>query len=122
MLENEDIQPEKIDYDRPSDKLIKFLKRYYNLKDYIPQNNNYVIFNEYFLNKQPNNEGYEDEVENNTNFGVQNFRNTKNTISNWNMNHDFRNQTKPRTLASTSSMVNLKTKILFPSLLISNFN
>ncbi len=54
MITFEGFAPEKIAYDRPSDKLIKFLMRHYNLKDYIPQNNNYVIFNEYFLNNEDN--------------------------------------------------------------------
>lgn len=40
--------PHEIAYDRPSPKLISFLKKYFSLVDYIPQNNNYVIFKEYF--------------------------------------------------------------------------
>lgn len=48
MLKHENIIPEKMAYDRPSDKLLKFLKKYYNLRNYIPQNNNFVIYNEYF--------------------------------------------------------------------------
>lgn len=51
MIELENIYPEKIAYDRPSDKLIKFLAKHYHLRDYIPQNNNFVIFNEYFLSQ-----------------------------------------------------------------------
>lgn len=114
MLEKENILPEKIAYDKPSDKLIKFLKKYYNLKDYIPQNNNYVIFNEYFLNRQTfknNDYGYEEDVDQNNNFGRNNYSKTKNTNSDWNNNYnDNKTQAKPRTLAATSSMVNLNTK------------
>ena len=40
--------PEKLAYDRPSDKLISFLKKHYGLSGFIPQNNNYVIFDRYF--------------------------------------------------------------------------
>ena len=40
--------PAKIAYDRPSPKLIGFLRKYYNLSNYIPQNNNFVVFQEYF--------------------------------------------------------------------------
>lgn len=48
MLENESIEPRMLGYDRPSPKLLNFLSKYYNLNDYIEQNNNYVIFNDYF--------------------------------------------------------------------------
>lgn len=54
MINHEKIHPEKIAYDRPSDKLLKFLKKYYNLRNYIPQNNNFVIFDEYFFNVNNN--------------------------------------------------------------------
>ena len=40
--------PEKLAYDRPSEKLISFLKKHYNLCSFIPQNNNYVIFDRFF--------------------------------------------------------------------------
>ena len=48
MLEQEKIQPHKLGYDRPSDKFICFLSKHYNLKNYIPQNYNFVVFNLYF--------------------------------------------------------------------------
>jgi hypothetical protein len=35
-------------YDRPSHKYISFLKKHYNLYDYFPQNNNFVVFKDYF--------------------------------------------------------------------------
>ncbi len=40
--------PEKLAYDRPSEKLISFLKKHYKLSSFIPQNNNYVIFDRFF--------------------------------------------------------------------------
>jgi alpha-tubulin N-acetyltransferase 1 len=40
--------PEKLAYDRPSEKLTGFLKKHYGLAKFIPQNNNYVIFDKYF--------------------------------------------------------------------------
>ena len=40
--------PDKLAYDRPSEKLIGFLKKHYGLAKYVPQNNNYVIFDRYF--------------------------------------------------------------------------
>ena len=36
-------------YDRPSDKFLNFLKKHYGLKEYVPQNNNFVIFDDYFI-------------------------------------------------------------------------
>ena len=48
MLEKEKVNPEKLAYDRPSPKLLGFLKKHYGLINYIPQNNNYVIFNQYW--------------------------------------------------------------------------
>lgn len=50
MLEVERVRPEKLGYDRPSEKLIAFLAKHYGLKRYVPQNNNYVVFNAFFEN------------------------------------------------------------------------
>jgi alpha-tubulin N-acetyltransferase 1 len=48
MLQCERIEPRKLGYDRPSFKFLNFLKKYYGLYDYVPQNNNFVVFNDYF--------------------------------------------------------------------------
>jgi alpha-tubulin N-acetyltransferase 1 len=45
---DEQKHPAKLAYDRPSEKLIGFLKKHYGLVKYIPQNNNFVVFNQYF--------------------------------------------------------------------------
>ncbi|KAK2957111.1 putative Alpha-tubulin N-acetyltransferase [Blattamonas nauphoetae] len=42
------IPPHKIAYDRPSQKLIPFLRKHYGLSKYVPQNNNFVVFDNYF--------------------------------------------------------------------------
>lgn len=49
MLECEGVEASQLGYDRPSDKLISFLKKHYNLVEYIPQNNNFIVFNDYYL-------------------------------------------------------------------------
>ncbi|CAD8108597.1 unnamed protein product [Paramecium sonneborni] len=54
MLRCEIISPEKLAYDRPSPKLLGFLKKHYHLSNYIPQNNNFVIFSQYFENRKQN--------------------------------------------------------------------
>ena len=48
MLQNEGVRPEKLGYDRPSEKLIGFLGKHYGLKKYVPQNNNFVVFDAYW--------------------------------------------------------------------------
>jgi hypothetical protein len=48
MLKHEGVSPSKLGYDRPSSKFIGFLKKHYSLCNYVPQNNNYVVFKEYF--------------------------------------------------------------------------
>jgi hypothetical protein len=48
MLKFENIKPSNLAYDRPSPKLIAFLKKHYSLINFTPQNNNFVVFNEYF--------------------------------------------------------------------------
>ncbi len=44
----EGVEPRKLGYDRPSPKLRGFLSKHYRLKNYVPQNNNYVVFDDYF--------------------------------------------------------------------------
>jgi len=48
MLEVERVLPNKLAYDRPSPKLIKFLEKYFDLKSFVPQNNNFVIYDAYW--------------------------------------------------------------------------
>lgn len=49
MIECEKIEPRKLGYDRPSSKLLSFLKKHFHLSEYVPQNNKYVVYNDYFL-------------------------------------------------------------------------
>ena len=48
MLNFENISAKLIAYDRPSPKLIGFLKKHFELGSYTSQNNNFLLFNEYF--------------------------------------------------------------------------
>jgi hypothetical protein len=50
MLNKENIEPRKLAIDRPSSKFLSFMKKYYNLANFVPQNNNYVVFKDYFRN------------------------------------------------------------------------
>eukprot|EP00931_Biecheleriopsis_adriatica_P051598 TRINITY_DN29948_c0_g1_i1.p1 TRINITY_DN29948_c0_g1~~TRINITY_DN29948_c0_g1_i1.p1 ORF type:complete len:398 (+),score=50.07 TRINITY_DN29948_c0_g1_i1:97-1290(+) len=49
MLREERLVPSQLAYDRPSPKLIGFLAKHFGLTQYRPQNNNYVVFDDYFL-------------------------------------------------------------------------
>ena len=65
MLEHEGVRPEKLGYDRPSPKLLGFLAKHYGLKRYVPQNNNFVVYSQYFEDgnvenvKQKKNDGFQ---------------------------------------------------------------
>lgn len=48
MLAGEGVEPKYLAIDRPSTKLIAFLRKHYNLVSAIPQVNNYVIFSDFF--------------------------------------------------------------------------
>jgi len=48
MLQRELVDPRYLAVDRPSDKLISFLRKHYGLANIIPQVNNYVIFSGFF--------------------------------------------------------------------------
>lgn len=51
MLEHENVEPKKLAYDRPSPKLVKFLEKHYRLRNFIPQNNNFLVFDDYFRDR-----------------------------------------------------------------------
>lgn len=48
MLEHEGVLPNKLAYDRPSPKLLKFLEKHFDLSAFVPQNNNFVIYESYW--------------------------------------------------------------------------
>ena len=111
MLQFENKIPTELAYDRPSDKLLNFLNKYFGLINYIPQNNNYVVFDEFFdlISNTNNNITYDNdtnraikrlnnnyrEIENNKNYEMQNtlnkrndYNNSRNNRINNNMNYD----------------------------------
>ena len=48
MIKFEKKNPKELAYDRPSPKLISFLRKYFGLQGFIRQNNNFVVFDEFF--------------------------------------------------------------------------
>ena len=114
MLKFEKKIPTELAYDRPSPKLLNFLNKYFGLNNYIQQNNNYVVFDEFFdlISSNNNNITYDNDTnrainrlnninnyrenENNKNYEMQNPRNIgigndyrNNNINN--MNYDNQN-------------------------------
>lgn len=51
MLQHKHVEPVLMAYDRPSPKLLSFLSKHYNLTQSIPQVNNFVVFEGFFLDK-----------------------------------------------------------------------
>lgn len=52
MLQVEGKQALELGYDRPSPKLLGFLAKHYKLRNYSPQSNNFVVYEEYFKQQQ----------------------------------------------------------------------
>ena len=51
MLQHEGVPPERFAYDRPSPKLVGFMRKHYGLSDFVPQQNKFVIFQQYFMSE-----------------------------------------------------------------------
>lgn len=48
MLAREGVSAERLAYDRPSPKLLGFLRKHFGLAKYMPQSNNFVVFDAYW--------------------------------------------------------------------------
>ena len=85
MLKFEKKNPAELAYDRPSPKLLSFLKKYFGLCDFIQQNNNYVVFDDFFLliSSSKNNVTYD----NDTNRAIKNLTNLSNNQNFLNKNN-----------------------------------
>ncbi|XP_039766837.1 LOW QUALITY PROTEIN: alpha-tubulin N-acetyltransferase 1 [Ornithorhynchus anatinus] len=53
MLQKERVEPHQLAIDRPSEKLLRFLNKHYNLEATVPQVNNFVIFEGFFAHQHP---------------------------------------------------------------------
>ncbi|KAI9199396.1 touch receptor neuron protein Mec-17-domain-containing protein [Polychytrium aggregatum] len=49
MMTMENCTAASLAYDKPSPKLLSFVKKYYGLSEFLPQNNNFILFREYGL-------------------------------------------------------------------------
>ncbi|XP_029700836.1 alpha-tubulin N-acetyltransferase 1 isoform X1 [Takifugu rubripes] len=54
MLQDKNLDPVLMAYDRPSPKLLSFLANHYHLTENVPQVNNFVVFKSFFLNRSGN--------------------------------------------------------------------
>jgi GNAT superfamily N-acetyltransferase len=84
MLSKEKIEPKKMGFDRPSPKFLNFLNKYYGLYDYVPQNNNFVVFKDYFVDvpaKKDKYEIYNNNYNNNYSNNNNNNYSNSNTVS-----------------------------------------
>ena len=100
MLKFEKKIPTELAYDKPSPKLLSFLKKYFGLCDFIQQSNNYMVFDEFFslIPTSKNNITYD----NDTNRAIKNLTNLsdnqnffdKNNYENMNNinNNNYRNE------------------------------
>ncbi|KAK1946865.1 Alpha-tubulin N-acetyltransferase [Phytophthora citrophthora] len=52
LLQEENVNPDQLAYDRPSPKLFAFLKKHTGLIEYCPQPNRFVVFDAYFHHRQ----------------------------------------------------------------------
>ena len=50
-FQDNNIRASSIPIDRPSDKLLKFLVKHYNLRTIIPQANNFILYEQFFTGK-----------------------------------------------------------------------
>lgn len=48
MLSDYDLLMQQVPIDRPSSLCLKFMKKHFGLSEYVPQNNNFVVFNQFW--------------------------------------------------------------------------
>ena len=98
MLNKEKIEPRKMGYDRPSHKFINFLNKYFGLKYYVPQNNNFVVFKDYFNDVPKKKDKYDIYNNYSDNYSYNYNRNSltqRKTEKYNNSNNNYINENKP---------------------------
>ena len=100
MLKFEKTYPDLLAYDRPTLRLLAFLKKNYGLDNYITQNNSFIIFDNFFSpDSIPNNDI---EFDNDTNRAIQSLRTPQYFNTNNYSDNNFRNN-----ISRSSPRINL---------------
>ncbi|CDW90312.1 alpha-tubulin n-acetyltransferase [Stylonychia lemnae] len=87
MLQVEKVNPQRLGYDRPSEKLLSFLAKHYHLKRYVPQANNFVVYSQYFDPQVSTKSSTNNNIQNNNGIIGQN-KNSQNN-SQWQQNEEY---------------------------------
>jgi len=53
VMQREQTGPSQLAYDRPSPKLLAFLRKHFGLAHFVPQHNKFVIFDDFFSDRAP---------------------------------------------------------------------
>ena len=105
MLNFEKKKPDLLAYDRPTLRLLSFLKKNYRLDNYIPQSNSFIIFDNFFSpDSIPNNDI---EFDNDTNRVIQNLKSPVFFNTNNYQENNFRRYNNDNNFSNSSSSINI---------------
>ena len=101
MLKYEKIDPGLLAYDRPTLRLLSFLKKNYGLDNYITQNNSFIIFDTFFSpNLIPNNDT---EFDNDTHRVIQNLNTPQYLNNNKYSENNYKRYISSRTIKNNNN-------------------
>ena len=90
MLNYKNVEPGELAYDRPTLRFLSFLKRNYGLENFITQENNFTIFDEFFESERIRSN--ETQYDSDTHRVIENLTRPKNLYNSFNFNSDKYNQ------------------------------
>ena len=90
MLNYKNVEPGELAYDRPTLRFLSFLKRNYGLENFITQENNFTIFDEFFESERIRSN--ETQYDSDTHRVIENLTRPKNLYNSFNFNSEKYNQ------------------------------
>ena len=90
MLNYKNVEPGELAYDRPTLRFLSFLKRNYGLENFITQENNFTIFDEFFESERIRSN--ETQYDSDTHRDIENLTRPKNLYNSFNFNSEKYNQ------------------------------